>query len=395
MTDCRRRWTLSSYLSATHEVAHGHPFTTRIAPSFSNFSVIEFLDRGGRLPFVDFPALYPTVAGILAVVTGAKAALVVVSVVSVLVVAVLTVTGAGGVRRNLPTLALRGVAGVGIVSLSTSRIVTRLVLSEPFFSAIAVGLLAALLAYRRDGRRWWLCVTLAAAAGVVRFVGAPLAVLVVLEHRRRDGGWARPLLWGALCVAPAALNIVWANAGRGGHGAGWRGIDEHDVRWFVRSVGGWFDARQGNIGLTYFGGEGPAWWSWPLTVVWLAAAVWALVGLTRVVRSWLPEPLELALAASLVITLGVIVGMAGFDSLVAPENRVMLPAGVLVLVGLAWSARLTDDRRTWAAAVAARRVAAARRRAARPEPVRRPRRRTDLDRHGARRVGGDRRLRQR
>src|SRR6478735_6290107 len=141
----------SSYLSATHEVAHGHPFTTRIAPSFSNFSVIEFLDRGGRLPFVDFPALYPTVAGILAVVTGAKAALVVVSVVSVLVVAVLTVTGAGGVRRNLPTLARRGVAGVGIVSLSTSRIVSRPVLAGPFFCPGAVGLLVALLAGRRDG----------------------------------------------------------------------------------------------------------------------------------------------------------------------------------------------------------------------------------------------------
>ncbi len=338
----------SSYLSATHEFAHGHPFTTRLAPSFSNFDVIEFLDRGGRLPFVDFPVLYPTVSGILAVGTGAKAALTIVSVVSVVVVAVLTVTAAGGARRNLATLVLRAAVGVGVVSLSTYRIVTRSVLSEPFFCAVAVALLAALLAYRRDGRRWWLCVALAASAGVVRFVGAPLAVLVVLERRRRDGGWRQPLLWGAVCIAPAAVNIVWANVAGGGHSAGWRGVESADARWFVRSVGGWVDARQGNIGLTYFGGEGPAWWSWPLTIVWLAAGVLGLLGLARIVRSRLPEPLELALAASLVITLGVLVGMAGFDSLVAPENRVMLPAGVLVVVGAAWSARLSSDRRTWA-----------------------------------------------
>ena len=95
------------------------------------------------------------------------------------------------------------------------------------------------------------------------------------------------------------MNIVWANAAGGGHSAGWRGIDTADIRWFVRSVGGWVDARQGNIGLTYFGGEGPAWWSWPLTVVWLAAGVLAVLGVARVVRSRLPEPLELSLAASL------------------------------------------------------------------------------------------------
>ena len=183
-------------------MAAGHPFTTRLAPSFSNFDVLEFLDRGGRLPFVDFPAGYPLTAGLVAVVTGAKSGLVVVTVVSVVTVAVLTVTGAAGAERNTATLVARAAAGIGIVSMSTYRIVSRSVLSEPFFCAIVVGLLAALLAYRRDGRRWWVCVTLAAAAGMVRFVGAPLALLVVPRTsaaRRRRVATAG---LGVLCIRP-------------------------------------------------------------------------------------------------------------------------------------------------------------------------------------------------
>jgi hypothetical protein len=342
----------SSYLSATREVSRWHPFTTRLAPSFSNFDVIEFLDRSGRLPFVDFPVGYPLLAGLLALVVGAKAALVVVCLASVIGVVVLVVLGARGPEMGWPTLAARLAIGTGIVGLSTYRVLTRSVLSEPLFCVIVVGLLAALLRYRRTGRGWGACVALAAGAGLVRFVGAPLAALIVLERRRRGGGWRAPLLWGAAAIAAPALNMLWAGAAGGGHRAGWRGLESADLKLFTRSVGGWVDARQGNIGLTYFGGEGPAWWSWPLTVAWLAAGVLAALGVARVVRSRLPEPLELALAASLIITAGVVVGMAGFDSLVAPENRVMLPAGVLVLVGAAWSLRITVVRGTWVAAAA-------------------------------------------
>jgi hypothetical protein len=259
----------------------------------------------------------------------------------------LVVLGARGAEMTWATLGARLAVGTGIVALSTYRVLTRSVLSEPLFCVIVVGLLAALLRYRRTGRGWWGCVALAAGAGLVRFVGAPLAVLVVLERRRRDGGLRVPLLWGAAAIAAPALNMLWAGAAGGGHRAGWRGLESGDVKLFTRSVGGWADARQGNIGLTYFGGEGPAWWSWPLTVVWLAAGGLAVAGVARLVRSRLPEALELALAASLIITAGVVVGMAGFDSLVAPENRVMLPAGVLVLAGAAWSLQITRVRWTW------------------------------------------------
>ena len=322
-------------------MAGGHPFTTRVAPSFSNFSVVEFLDRGGRLPFVDFPVGYPLVAGLFAVVAWPEAALVVVSVAAVIAVAGLTVAGADGRHAAGPTLALRAVAGVAIVSLPAYRIVTRSVLSEPLFCAVTVGLLAALLHHRRTGGGWAWCIALAATAGLVRFIGAPLALLVGFEHRRRHGGWTRPALWTAVCGLPAAVNVVWANAMGGGHGAGWRGLDGSDVRLFTRSVGGWLDAHQGNLGLAYFGDAGAAWWSGPVTVLWLLAGVVALAGVAGIGRRLLPEPLELALAASLILAVGIVIGMAGFDDLVAPENRVMLPVGVVVAVGVTWSLRPT------------------------------------------------------
>ena len=44
-----------TYWSGTEATSNGRLFTTNLAPSFSNFSAIEFLERSGRLPFVDFP----------------------------------------------------------------------------------------------------------------------------------------------------------------------------------------------------------------------------------------------------------------------------------------------------------------------------------------------------
>src|SRR6187455_1567574 len=64
-----------SYVSGARALRAGHPFTTTLAPSFSNFSLLDVLDRGGRLPFVDFPIGYPLVAGPVALVTGAKGSL--------------------------------------------------------------------------------------------------------------------------------------------------------------------------------------------------------------------------------------------------------------------------------------------------------------------------------
>ena len=54
-----------TYWSGAEAVRNGHLFGSNLAPSFSNFTAIEFLDRGGQLPFVDFPIGYPLAAAFL------------------------------------------------------------------------------------------------------------------------------------------------------------------------------------------------------------------------------------------------------------------------------------------------------------------------------------------
>jgi hypothetical protein len=155
-------------------------------------------------------------------------------------------------------------------------------------------------------------------------------------------------------MAPAAINIVLASRAGGGHSAGWRGIDRLDVETLVRSIGGWFDARQGDIRRTYFTTDGPSWWAWPLTVVWIALIVIALLRVfsaalpedTRMSQqtSWirrthLPAVSELALSAAGIMTMGLLAGILGFDALVIADNRLMLPSGILTLsAGIWWVA---------------------------------------------------------
>jgi hypothetical protein len=246
-------------------------------------------------------------------------------------------------------LAVRGLVALGIVTLSAYRLTTQATLSEPIFCALAVAYVVA-LSRHRDGRSpWWVVVTLGTVLGLFRFIGAPLAVLAGVEHFRRHRSPLRAAAWTAGMMVPAALNIVWASAAGGGHSAGWRGLQSQDVEVLVRSVGGWLEADQGDLRLTYFGGQPPAWWAWPLTVVWLAAVVVAIVGvatgLIRPEMRRLPRSLETPLAAAGIVTTGLVLGMMGFDALVIPDNRLMLPAGVLTACGLCWWVSEVVDRR--------------------------------------------------
>jgi hypothetical protein len=89
-----------TYWSGAEATSNGHPFTTNLAPSFSNFSAIEFLERSGRLPFVDFPVGYPLVAGILGVVIGTRHAMELFCIVALIAIAMAFISGAFIARRN-------------------------------------------------------------------------------------------------------------------------------------------------------------------------------------------------------------------------------------------------------------------------------------------------------
>ncbi len=341
-----------TYWSGAEAVASGRPFTTRLAPSFSNFDALEFLDRGGRLPFVDFPVGYPLVAGSLGAVIGVRAAMHLLVIVAISAVAALIVIGdrrlgVGGLQKS--RLVWMASFGVALAAWPTMRLVTQGALSESLFCASALGLVIALARYR-EGGRWWPVAVLSIAVSLLRFIGAPLALLAGWEMYRRSGNRARSLATSAFLMLPAAINIFLASLNGGGHNAGWRGIDRVDLEVFARSVGGWFDSRQGDIRRTYFTTEGPSWWSWFVALVWIGTLVVVAIGYVRG-RSRLPATSQIALAAATVITSGLVAGMMGFDALVIADNRLMLPSGVLTLAALVWAT--PTSRRIFGAAVVA------------------------------------------
>lgn len=350
-----------TYWSGAEAFARGDAFRTTLAPSFSNFSALEVLDRGGSLPFVDFPVGYPVVAGTLGAVLGVRRAMEVLVLGALAATAMSLVVGGrarpGGDRER--TDFLLAAIGVLVVASPTMRLVTQGALSEPLFCATVLWLVVALARYRQ-GSRWLPVPVLVVAASLLRFLGAPLAVLAGWERYRRTGRVGGSLFWTGMMMLPATFNIVLANLAGGGHGAGWRGIDRLDVETFVRSVGGWFDGRQGDIRRTYFTLDGPSWWSWPVAVGWLLLVAVAVIATVRrshsIVERFvqrLPITSELALTAAAIMSAGLLAGIMGFDALVIADNRLMLPSGVLTIAALAWWMASWPQRSlvTWATVV--------------------------------------------
>lgn len=325
-----------TYWSGTEATGNGHPFTTNLAPSFSNFSAIEFLERSGRLPFVDFPVGYPLVAGTIGIVVGSHHAMELLCVIALIGIAVAFIAGAKrSTNSKLASLVLVA-TGILVTMSPAMRLVTQGALSEPLFCAVALWLVIALAKFRNGGK-WAPVAALSIAAGLLRFIGAPLAILAGWERYQKTGRKLSSMLWTIAMMAPAALNILLASAAGGGHNAGWRGLGRIDVEVFVRSIGGWFDAKQGDLRRTYFTNEGPSWWSWLVAITWLAIIIVALFSIVRR-RHFLTANAEIALGASAIISAGLVAGMMGFDALVIADNRLMLPTGILTLAAIVWSA---------------------------------------------------------
>lgn len=329
-----------TYWSGAEAVSRADVFSTRLAPSFSNFSAVQFLERGGSLPFVDFPVGYPLLAGSVGALIGVRRAMQVLVLASLVAIAVGMMAGhADDVRSSSRgKSALLALTGVLVTMSPAVRLVTQGALSEPLFAAAVLWLVIALARYRRGGN-WTPVVALVVMASLLRFLGAPLAVLAGWERYRRTGRHIEAAVWTVGMMTPAALDIGLAAAAGGGHRAGWRGIDRLDVETFVRSIGGWFDGRQGDIRRTYFTTDGPAWWSWPVALLWIAVVAWALIvtlwpGTRRPAR--VPDEAALALSAAGIMSVGLVAGIMGFDALVIADNRLMLPSGILTIAAVVW-----------------------------------------------------------
>lgn len=339
-----------TYWSGAESVATGNPFRTTLAPSFSNFDAVTFLERSGSIPFVDFPVAYPLVSGIVGMAIGTRAAMHVLCVIAIAAIAVSIVLGGDSSRQPStestdPTVATssmyRRSAALGLLALLVPlvpavRLVTQGTLSEPLFIATTMFFVVSLARYRNGGR-WGPVATLVVIGSLLRFLGAPLALLAAWERYRRTKDLRRSATWALGLLAPAAVNIAAASAAGGGHDAGWRGLDRMDIEVFVRSVGGWFDASQGDLRRTYFTADGPSWWSWPTTAAVLIVMAVASAGVLRKKRVF-TDSADIALTCAAMLSLGLIAGILGFDALVIADNRLMLPAGILVISAMVWTA---------------------------------------------------------
>ena len=323
-----------TYWSGAEAVRNGNLFDSNLAPSFSNFTAIEFLDRGGQLPFVDFPIGYPLVAGFFGIFIGVRHAMELLCVLALMAISAAFIYGSKNSATAKAQPFIIGILGVLITMMPTTRLVTQGALSEPLFCAVALWLVICLARYRSGGH-WTMVAVLTIAAGLLRFIGAPLALLSGWERYKRTQQKLSSALWSLALMLPAALNILLATGAGGGHNAGWRGLGRQDMDVFVRSIGGWFDAKQGDLRRTYFTAEGPSWWSWVIALMWLALVIFAVAHLIQRSKR-LPATAEIALVASGIISLGLIAGMMGFDALVIADNRLMLPTGVLTLAALSW-----------------------------------------------------------
>lgn len=327
-----------SYAAGVEGFHHWRPGTSRLAPSFSHFTSVDFLRRGGRIPFSDFPLGFPLVAWPFALLFGDRGALLAVGVlaagatVGLLVWSARPDRSAEGMARG----AVMAVFGLGVALMPMYRKVLGAGLSEPLFILLVLLCVSLLLAAERDrpGLVAW-AVAAAGAAGAVRFVGLALVVLPAAVLVRRAPRDRRTYLWIGGSMAPAVLNAAWGSAVGSGHQLALRRIDVFDVHLFTHSVAGWVDRHHGDFSSFFAKPEWPNWWGPLLALVWCGVALVALVGVLTG-RHVLPRALELSFAAGGLLAGGLLGGMLLFDSLVTTDNRLMLPAGVVSLAGLVW-----------------------------------------------------------
>lgn len=329
----------ASYTAGADSFAHGHGISTQLVPSFSDFSAVDFLTRDGRVPFTDFPAGFTVLTGVVAWMTTARRGLMLVAIAGTAAMSAVMVHAVVRRRRSgAPVsswhLAAAAVFAVGVPLMPIYQYVLRGGLSEPVFCAVLVGLAAVMVA--GGPRRLPLAVVLGGVAGCVRFVGLPV-VLVPAVLLWRERGLRRTWGWVAGSVAPVMINVAWASAVGSGHRVGLREIKGADLRMGLHSLVGWVSERHGGSLSLFYSGRWPVWWGFLLAAAWVAGVLVAVVA-SALGRSWLPRPIQVTLAMAGVLTAALLAGMLLFDSLVAPDNRLMLPAGILTLTGLVWAA---------------------------------------------------------
>lgn len=355
-----------SYLGAAANLADGRgltgPFTTMVDP----FHPAQAVAFDGRVPFIQWPPLYPLVLG-LAAAAGLEAE-VTARLVSALCLAA-TVGGTGWIVGRLAPRAWAAAAAAGLwVLLSPhAALLHVLVASEHLFLALALGSLWSASRWLadhpwRDGASWpWavVAVGLATAATLTRYVGAAVVVALAVGVLVVGAGswWRRVGRAAAVAAVGLVPALVWSQVTARQAGVATRTVAWHPpdrVQWesVVDTVVGWLVPADAATG-------------WRVLVVAVAVGVLLVAGwgwATAVRRGAPPEARPwLVLAVTFVVGyLAVVVATHSLlDRAVPVGQRLLLPVqppvAVTVAVGLAWAWRATAP--GWAPA--SRRLAAA------------------------------------
>lgn len=340
-----------SYWSAATQARALHPFTTRLVPGFSHVDLTRFVDGGGRIPFADFPSGHPLVAGLVGFVAGVKPAMVAVTIAAAAALGYLIAAGPSA-ARSISSLMVRSVVAVGVVGWPISRVLHGAVLPEPLFGALVLATAVAMLRARRGPDAGWWPAVWAGAAGLVRFQGLAVGLVVVVDDLRHHRDPRRGARVAAVALGPPLANLAFTAVAGSGRSLGWHSLGRDDLELGAASVTGWFTRAAPSIGEVFRPGASTAWWTVAVLVAWCA------LGVAGVVSWWrgrgLPEVLALPLVLALAQLVMTALTMATADALVVLEARIMWPLGVLTLAGLVWAADELAPRLTpWAALGAA------------------------------------------
>lgn len=335
------------YLAAASNIASGKGVTSPIVPETTDVGVRDQLLARGRMPFTEWPPVYPTAVaslsklGLSTLDAARLLNVLAVGATVVLVVAVVELlSGSLGGGVAVAVAVMCGPVVAGYTPLQSVNVLDQsvFVLSESLFLPLVLGALLAGGASLAGRRRWfWAAVGLVVLATLVRFVGvaagAALAVAVALAPSAR-GRRLRPAATALLAGPMAAL--VWML----GRNVLWGAGPSKSLGWHppgTRRAGGLVDVAAGWFGMQ----PGVADWLRVLVVLAVAVLVAVVVSVPGVRRTVLGRQLEApgrlgvatAMAAFVwVYPLVVVASVTFVDVNVPLDQRVLGPAGVVLSV---------------------------------------------------------------
>lgn len=326
-----------SYWSGVRETAAGRPLTTRLLSPFTGFPLVDFLAEGGRAPFTAYAVGHPVLVGLVAVPVGADAAMIMVTILATGAIGWWVVRGpvVRATRQSATVLGIRAMLVIGVLMMPIGQTLIRSALPEVPFTLTAIGASVELVRSRDDDRSATRAALWAALAGLLRFQGIAIGIVVVLVlvRRRRTIRSAITSSFVALCAPLVAL--VWASVVGQGRRTSWYGLSVSDVEFGVTSIARWFTS-DGAPGLDVVARSG---WQVPWWAVTVAAA-WVVFGAVATWSWWKGGPLPprvhlpmLVVTAQGLLVLGTILVL---DDLTTFEPRILWPLAVLTLTSLGW-----------------------------------------------------------